>query len=169
MDKVTELYPAIKRIVASWWVVSDKYEVGEAYGYKEKDGVFIITIKGQYVKGVLNVPFMDKIFRNLISSLNVELITNVYDDKLPYEWGLEWLFHHYPKWPWDNTNCALVSWNRVLAVSYNWFKEWRSIEINTTVYPWYIVFNNKFKIEGNYDYYQLRTMNKEFNALLKRI
>lgn len=170
MKKIEELKRVIAPLINSWYIISDKYSVGEKYWYKRiGNNVIEIEMKRYEKNGVISIKFMDRIFNSLINSLNADVIITPYSDELWYEWGLEWLFHHYRYGEWNFSNCALVTWDgRVLAVSYNWCKEWRMIKINSPIIPDYIVYNNNKKIKWEYYYRQLTSLKDVFEALLNK-
>jgi hypothetical protein len=97
-----------------------------------------------------------KIFRWLISK-NWTDSPNI--SELWYEWSLELLFHHYPYWYTNWSNCILINWEwDVIAIQYNWSTD-NCVLINHQLKKErYIVINNKKKLEYDLKY-------KDFNSI----
>lgn len=87
-------------------------------------------------------------------------------DNMTYETALEMLYHHYPYGHTNGSNCFLVNEKyEVLAVQWNSMKHNSFIMAKDISKKWFIVFNNKIKLEASMLYKDAESVRELFNKL----
>jgi hypothetical protein len=86
--------------------------------------------------------------------------------ELSYVDSIEWLYSHYKYWIDYNSNCILLNTHfDIIAISYNWLKDFDIIMSDILVNKDYIVFNLNTKIKWNYKYKDLEKLITENKPL----
>jgi len=158
--KYWELKREIKPLIDWWMSIDIDFKVGDWYSYEVVWNIITLTMNNIDSKWKVKDHIILSRFRNLVKLVWAEIADIPYNWEIWYDDGLRWLYHHYPYWDWNFTNCCLIDGqSNILAVQYNWCKHTRCIQIEWTLNKWYIVLNNKKKVEWTLKY-------KHFDKLL---
>lgn len=150
-----ELINTLKEIPLEDRLISITYDIWEKFDVIKNWSVYYLTIQKWH-----NKQSPDFIYKMILKEVWWYTQSMPKTLQLSWEQSLEALFFHYPYWYDNNSNCVLLNTdNKILGIQYNWLGKTTHIKTDCIYNPWYIVINNKKKIEWIYGI-------KDYNNLL---
>ena len=149
-----QFWLTIKRLYREWYNLPDYWIEWKEFSYEVFADQELI---------IYNKVWASAVYRKILKELeSYDERENIVSNELSLSDWLYWLYHCYP-YGYDNaSNSCLTDENDVVfAVNDNWLDRTTRIKVSEAIYPWYVVYNNKKKIETD------KILYKDINLFLK--
>ena len=137
--RTKKLISTLRPLIDSWYVIDSSFNIWIGGRKKNESNIIKLTIEKAST------------FSVICKALNAEVVGKVVVRDIGWEDSLRFLYHHFPYWPSNSSNCFLMwSDNKIIAIQWNGQKETRTIFARNVAKRPYIIINNKKQVEGNY-------------------